>query len=44
MDWMIAATAFGALFLAELGDKTQLTALTLAASMRQPGARLRSSR
>ena len=36
MDWKVAATAFGALFLAELGDKTQLTALTLAASTRQP--------
>jgi putative Ca2+/H+ antiporter (TMEM165/GDT1 family) len=38
MDWKITATAFGALFLAELGDKTQLTALTLAASTRQPMA------
>lgn len=36
MDWKIAATAFGAIFLAELGDKTQLTALTLTASTRQP--------
>lgn len=36
MDWTIAATAFGAVFLAELGDKTQLTALTLTASTGRP--------
>jgi len=36
MDWKVAATAFGAVFLAELGDKTQLAALTLSASTRQP--------
>jgi putative Ca2+/H+ antiporter (TMEM165/GDT1 family) len=32
----VAATAFGAVFLAELGDKTQLAALTLTGSTRQP--------
>ena len=32
MDWKIAATAFGALFLAELGDKTMLATVTLATS------------
>jgi putative Ca2+/H+ antiporter (TMEM165/GDT1 family) len=36
MDWKIAATAFGAVFLAELGDKTQLAALTLTASTGRP--------
>jgi putative Ca2+/H+ antiporter (TMEM165/GDT1 family) len=36
MDWKLAATTFGAVFLAELGDKTQLATLTLATA---PGAR-----
>ena len=30
MDWKLLATTFGAVFLAELGDKTQLATLTLA--------------
>ncbi|MFO0627100.1 MAG: TMEM165/GDT1 family protein [Polyangiales bacterium] len=30
MDWKVFATAFVTVFLAELGDKTQLAALTLA--------------
>jgi putative Ca2+/H+ antiporter (TMEM165/GDT1 family) len=30
MDWKLAATSFGIVFLAELGDKTQLAALALA--------------
>jgi putative Ca2+/H+ antiporter (TMEM165/GDT1 family) len=36
MEWRVIATAFTAVFLAELGDKTQLAALTLTASTRQP--------
>jgi len=31
MDWKIFFAAFGAIFLAELGDKTQLANLTLSA-------------
>jgi putative Ca2+/H+ antiporter (TMEM165/GDT1 family) len=31
MDWKLFASTFGAIFLAELGDKTQLAALTLSA-------------
>ncbi len=36
MDWKLAASAFGAVFLAELGDKTQLAAISLAASSNRP--------
>ncbi len=32
MDWKLFGSAFGLVFLAELGDKTQLATLTLAAS------------
>ncbi len=37
MDWKLAATTFGILFLAELGDKTQLAVFTLAAQHKSPG-------
>jgi putative Ca2+/H+ antiporter (TMEM165/GDT1 family) len=36
MDWKLILSTFGVVFLAELGDKTQLAAVTLSASTRQP--------
>ncbi len=36
MDWRVILTTFGLVFLAEMGDKTQLAAMTLAAQTRQP--------
>lgn len=36
MDWKVFATTFGLIFLAEIGDKTQLTAMTLASQTRRP--------
>ncbi len=36
MDWRLVLSAFGFLFLAELGDKTQLTVFALAAQHRAP--------
>jgi Ca2+/H+ antiporter, TMEM165/GDT1 family len=34
LDWRLLASTFGLVFLAELGDKTQLATLTLASSGR----------
>lgn len=36
MDWKLIASTFGVIFLAELGDKTQLAAISLSASSRRP--------
>ena len=36
MDWRVLVTTFGVVFLAELGDKTQLAALVMAARSRAP--------
>jgi len=36
MDWRVFVTTFGAIFLAEMGDKTQLAAMTLAAETKRP--------
>ncbi len=36
MDWKLALTAFATLFLAELGDKTQLAAIGLTANTGKP--------
>ncbi len=36
MDWKLFFTTFGMVFLAELGDKTQLTALGLTAKSKNP--------
>jgi len=36
MDWKILATTFGIVFLAELGDKTQLAALALSGRTGKP--------
>ncbi len=36
MDWRVALTAFTTLFLAELGDKTQLAAMSMSAATKKP--------
>lgn len=43
MDWKALMTSFGLVFLAELGDKTQLTTMTLAAQRDAPWAVLLGS-
>lgn len=36
MDWKLFAVTFGAVFIAELGDKTQLAALAFTADSKRP--------
>ena len=36
MDWRVLLTTFGVIFLAEMGDKTQLAAMTMAAQTKRP--------
>lgn len=36
MDWRVFVTTFGVIFLAEMGDKTQLAAMTMAAQTKNP--------
>jgi putative Ca2+/H+ antiporter (TMEM165/GDT1 family) len=38
MDWRVFITTFGVIFLAEMGDKTQLAAMTMAAQTKRPWA------
>ena len=38
MDWRVCLTTFGVVFLAEMGDKTQLAAMTMAAETKRPWA------
>ena len=38
MDWRVFLTTFGVIFLAEMGDKTQLAAMTMSAQSRKPWA------
>lgn len=38
MDWRVLLTTFGVLFVAEMGDKTQLAAMTLTAETKRPWA------
>jgi putative Ca2+/H+ antiporter (TMEM165/GDT1 family) len=36
VDWRVVASAFGLIFLAELGDKTQLAAIAMSAESKSP--------
>ncbi|HEY7785668.1 MAG TPA: TMEM165/GDT1 family protein [Pyrinomonadaceae bacterium] len=36
MDWRVLLTTFGIIFLAEMGDKTQLAAMTMSADSKRP--------
>src|ERR1044072_2490801 len=36
MDWRVFLTTFGLIFLAEMGDKTQIAAMTMAAEKKRP--------
>ncbi|HLA11375.1 MAG TPA: TMEM165/GDT1 family protein [Pyrinomonadaceae bacterium] len=36
MDWRVLLTTFGVIFLAEMGDKTQLAAMTMSAQSQRP--------
>ena len=38
MDWRVFLSTFGVIFLAEIGDKTQLAAMTMAAQSKKPWA------
>ena len=38
MDWRVMLTTFGVIFLAEIGDKTQIAAMTMAAEKKRPWA------
>ena len=38
MDWRVIITTFGVIFLAEMGDKTQLATMTMAADTKKPWA------
>src|SRR5947209_15593174 len=38
MEWRVTVTTFGIIFLAEMGDKTQIAAMTMAAEKERPWA------
>ncbi len=38
MNWKVALTTFGLIFLAEMGDKTQLAAISMVAKTKAPWA------